>query len=218
MIYGAKLKKELWGKAILTATYLLNLSPTNALSQKKTPYEIWHGKRPNINHLKIFGCTAYVLIKSAKGKLDKKSSKGIFVGYNYNDYKVLDIDKIIVARDVIFDEIDFKNTRFSATVEENVQKYDIRTNDINSKINEESNGNEASNIEENVRNPISELINESKIKKTEQEPRSSTRIKNMPPVSYKEMIDGQNCYLMFNKPSCYTIEDHTFTQPIENSF
>lgn len=68
MIYGAELNKELWGEAILTATYLLNRIPTRAISLKKTPYELWHNKQPNIKHLRIFGCTVYVLIKSARSK------------------------------------------------------------------------------------------------------------------------------------------------------
>lgn len=54
MIYGAKLNEEFWGEAVLTATYLLNMSPTKAISLKKTPYELWHNKRPNIKHLRIF--------------------------------------------------------------------------------------------------------------------------------------------------------------------
>lgn len=203
MIYGAKLNKELWGEAILTATYLLNSSPTKAISLKKTPYELWHNKRPNIKHLKVFGCTAYVLIKSARSKLDRKSSKGIFVGYSYNGYRIFYItrNKIIVARDVVFDEINFKTTRPSITSLEDEELNETEINDIKQSV------------------TSSELINESITMEIEQEPRRSTRIKNMPHVSYRQMIDGQNCYLTFNKPSYYTIEEqcyHTFVQSMEN--
>jgi hypothetical protein len=48
-----------WGKAIRTAVYLLNRSPTKALDSR-TPFEVWHGKKPKVSHLKVFGCVAHV--------------------------------------------------------------------------------------------------------------------------------------------------------------
>ena len=50
---------EFWGEAVATAVYLLNRSPTKALDNM-TPFEVWHGKKPKVSHLKIFGCVAYV--------------------------------------------------------------------------------------------------------------------------------------------------------------
>ncbi|XP_033225974.1 cytochrome P450 4C1-like [Belonocnema kinseyi] len=70
---GAELGKELWGEAILTAAYLLNLSPTKALSVSKTPYELWHNKKARLDHLKVFGSTVYVLNKNKKDGVDKTS-------------------------------------------------------------------------------------------------------------------------------------------------
>nr|GFB62785.1 retrotransposon protein, putative, Ty1-copia subclass [Tanacetum cinerariifolium] len=46
----------------------------------KTPYEIWHGKAPNMSYLKVWGCEAYVKRDSAD-KLHQRSVKCIFVGY-----------------------------------------------------------------------------------------------------------------------------------------
>ena len=40
MISGASLEKYFWGEAVLTATYLINLTPTKALNINKTPYEL----------------------------------------------------------------------------------------------------------------------------------------------------------------------------------
>lgn len=48
-----------WGEAIRTAVYLLNRSPTKALDSR-TPFEVWHGKKPKVSHLKVFGCVAHV--------------------------------------------------------------------------------------------------------------------------------------------------------------
>nr|GFB50403.1 retrotransposon protein, putative, Ty1-copia subclass [Tanacetum cinerariifolium] len=40
----------------------------------KTPYEIWHGKEPNLSYLKVWGCEAYVKRDSAD-KLQQRSVK-----------------------------------------------------------------------------------------------------------------------------------------------
>ena len=49
----------------------------------KTPYKAWVGKRTSLAHLKEFVCDAFVHIpKERRQKLDSKSKKCIFVGYN----------------------------------------------------------------------------------------------------------------------------------------
>jgi len=35
--------------------------PTTAFfDPSKTPYELWHKQKPEVGHLKVWGCTAYV--------------------------------------------------------------------------------------------------------------------------------------------------------------
>ena len=97
-----------WGKAIVTAVYLLNLSPTKAV-MNQTPYEAWQGRKPRVSHLKVFGCIAYALLEN-RSKLDDKSQKCIFIGYctkskAYRLYNPLS-GKVIVSRNVIFNEED----------------------------------------------------------------------------------------------------------------
>ena len=46
----------------------------------QTPYELWHGYRPNIIYLKVFGSKYYILKESRKGKFDVKGDEGIFLG------------------------------------------------------------------------------------------------------------------------------------------
>lgn len=141
MIHGAELNKELWGEAILTAAYLLNLSPTKALRINKTPYEMWHNKKAKLDHLKIFGSTVYVHDKIQKSKFDKRSMKGILVGYAVNGYKILNTEtnKFAIARDVIFDEINFKTSRPLVKIEgielkdSNVESQNNET-DLNSSV------------------------------------------------------------------------------------
>ena len=53
---------------------------------KKTPYELYKGRKPNISHLHVFGCKCFVLNngKDNLGKFDAKSDEGIFLGYSSN--------------------------------------------------------------------------------------------------------------------------------------
>ena len=51
---------------------------------KKTPYDIYKGRKPNICHLRVFGCKCFVLNngKESLGKFDAKFDKAIFLGYS----------------------------------------------------------------------------------------------------------------------------------------
>jgi hypothetical protein len=43
---------------VVTAIDILNRSPTKALDGR-TPYEAWHGRKPAVSHLRVFGCLAF---------------------------------------------------------------------------------------------------------------------------------------------------------------
>jgi len=51
---------------------------------KKTPYELFNGRKPNIGYLKVFGYKCYILNngKENLGKFDEKTDNGIFLGYS----------------------------------------------------------------------------------------------------------------------------------------
>ena len=71
--------------------------------------EMYMGKRPEVSHLKIFGCLVYVHIpKEKRIKLGPSGKKGIFVGYcevseAFRVY-ILRFHHIDISRDVTFDE------------------------------------------------------------------------------------------------------------------
>ncbi|XP_072147915.1 uncharacterized protein [Setaria viridis] len=97
----------LWGEAVVAAVYILNRSPTKALDDK-TPYEAWHGRKLAVSHLRVFGCLAFAKELGHIGKLDNRSTPGVFIGYTegLNAYRILDPETQCVrtARDVVFDE------------------------------------------------------------------------------------------------------------------
>ena len=106
IIAESKLDKRLWMEIADTVVYLKNRSPTSAVAT--TPYELWHGAKPDLSHLRIIGSTAYVHVpKEKRTKLDTHSHKGILVGYGgTNQYKVWDLTRndVVVSRDVVFIE------------------------------------------------------------------------------------------------------------------
>ena len=107
MLVQAQLPKSLWAKTLLTACYLVNLSPSVALDYK-TPFELWHGKPASYDVLRVFGCPTYAHIE--QDKLTLRALKGQFIGYpeGVKGYKLwctdLNPPKCILSRDVIFNE------------------------------------------------------------------------------------------------------------------
>ena len=88
--------------------YVQNRNPHRVL-KNKTPEEVFSGKKPEANHLRIFGCPVYIHIpKEKKTKLDPSGKKGIFVGYSESSkaYRIYfrGYKKIDISRDVTFDE------------------------------------------------------------------------------------------------------------------
>ena len=106
MLSHAKLPKSFWGEALRTAVDVINLSPSYALDGD-IPEKVWTGKDISYNHLRVFGCRAFVHIpKDERAKLDANSKQCIFLGYAHDEYgyRLWDpVDrKVIRSRDVFF--------------------------------------------------------------------------------------------------------------------
>eukprot|EP00158_Paraphelidium_tribonemae_P008981 Partr_v1_DN28740_c2_g1_i6_m62308 putative Retrotransposon protein len=76
--------KQYWYEALRTCVTTRNFSPTSSIPDRKTPYELWHGKKPRVDHLHQFGEIAYVHIPPKKrlSKLDPRAERLTFVGYS----------------------------------------------------------------------------------------------------------------------------------------
>jgi hypothetical protein len=96
-----------WEEAVVTAAYILNRSPTKALNSK-TPYEAWHRRKLAVSHLRVFGCLAFTKELGHVGKLDDRSTPGVFIGYveGSKAYRILDPEtqRVRTTRDVVFNE------------------------------------------------------------------------------------------------------------------
>ncbi len=96
-----------WAEAVAIVMYIMNRTPT---VHGMTPEEKFTGKKPNVSHLKVFGCIAYVHVPDEKrSKLDPKAEKCIFIGYSLEQkgYRCFNPStrKLQVSRDVVFDEM-----------------------------------------------------------------------------------------------------------------
>ncbi|KAL2491690.1 Uncharacterized protein Adt_27318 [Abeliophyllum distichum] len=96
------------------AAYVLNLVPSKSVP--KTPLELWNGRKPNLRHIRIWGCPAHVL-KERTEKLESRSEICLFVGYpkgtrGYYFYSPLD-RKVFVSTNTTFLEDKYFNERQS---------------------------------------------------------------------------------------------------------
>jgi transposase InsO family protein len=111
MLIHARLPKQFWGPAILTATHLHNLCPHPDKSETTPHEQLWKTK-PDVCYLRVFGCDAYGL-SHGQSKLDAKAKKYILIGYanHQKGYMLFDPEtaKTSIHRNVQFHESCFGN-------------------------------------------------------------------------------------------------------------
>jgi hypothetical protein len=106
MIRAQGLDLEFWAEVVNTAVYIKNGCPTKAL-ESKTPQEAWTGRKPDVSHLRVFGCKAFAHIPDEKkSKSKSKSMPCVFLGYceRSKAYRLICVEtkRIIKSRDVVF--------------------------------------------------------------------------------------------------------------------
>ncbi|KAI5116502.1 hypothetical protein M0805_000604 [Coniferiporia weirii] len=108
MLSEVCLPSHFWMDAVAAYVHVRNRSPTSVVKDA-TPFEMWHKKRPDVSHFRVFGCTAYVHIKSDQRKqLQSHTMKCVFIGYpaDFKGWKFWNPDtkRTIVSNSVVFDE------------------------------------------------------------------------------------------------------------------
>ena len=108
MMKAKDMPARFWGEAVTTAVFILNRSPTKALTGK-TPFEAWYGRKPSVSFLWTFGRIGHVRkMKLVLTKLEDRSTPMVLLGYEegtkvywlYNPCG----GKVVVSCDVMFDE------------------------------------------------------------------------------------------------------------------
>jgi len=81
MLYEAQLPSSLWGEALATQIHVWNRLLTSSL-KSMTPYKAWFRQKPNVSHLRVWGCLTYVLIQKDKQRsLEPHKEICVFMGY-----------------------------------------------------------------------------------------------------------------------------------------
>lgn len=108
MLKAMKVPRDFWAEAVRHAVYLLNRLPTKG-NENGTPYESLKGRKPNLEHIRVFGCVAHAKsVKPHQKKLEDRSQPMIYLGveegtkgcrlYNPNN------EKLVISRDTHFEE------------------------------------------------------------------------------------------------------------------
>ena len=82
MLHNKDMARNLWGEAINTTCHTVNRVYFRP-GTKKTPYELWKGRKPNVKYIRIFRSTCFILKdRENVRKFDSRSDEGIFLGYS----------------------------------------------------------------------------------------------------------------------------------------
>ena len=127
MLNENSLPKYSCADAVNTACYVLNKVLIRPIL-KKTPYELFKGKRPVLSHLKVFGCKCFILNndKESLGKFDAKADEAVFLGYAIQShaYRVYNKRSMTIEESmhVVFDET---NPKLQDQVPKNADEEDL---------------------------------------------------------------------------------------------
>ncbi|GKB42895.1 retrovirus-related pol polyprotein from transposon TNT 1-94 [Tanacetum coccineum] len=108
MLNEQSIPQNFWCNAVDTSTYILNRILIRHFL-RKTPYELFKGKKPSLEYFKNFGSKCFILnTKDYLTKFDPKSTEGIFLGYSPNSKAYIILNKktmrIKESLNVKFDE------------------------------------------------------------------------------------------------------------------
>ncbi|GJR93118.1 integrase, catalytic region, zinc finger, CCHC-type containing protein [Tanacetum coccineum] len=82
MLIFSRLPEFLWAEAVSTACFTQNRSIIYT-RHNKTPYELLHGRKPNVEYFHVFGSLCYPTNdRDDLGKMKPKADIGIFIGYS----------------------------------------------------------------------------------------------------------------------------------------
>ncbi|GJT67661.1 retrovirus-related pol polyprotein from transposon TNT 1-94 [Tanacetum coccineum] len=127
MLNEQSIPQKFWCNVVDTSTYILNRILIRPFLGK-TPYELFQGKNPSLEHFKVFGSKCFILnTKDYLTKFDPKSIEGVFLGYSPNNKAYIVINKetmkVEESLNVKFDET--SPPKSSPLVDDDILENDI---------------------------------------------------------------------------------------------
>jgi transposase InsO family protein len=121
MLQESRLPPSFLGQAVASYIHVWNRCSTTSL-RDMTPYELWFGKKPDISHLRVWGCTAYVHIqKDKRTGIGSHMEKCVFVGYpdGYKGWTFYNptTKQTIISERAEFDERYFPGLKHTSTID-----------------------------------------------------------------------------------------------------
>src|SRR5262249_20121049 len=81
MLAESGLPHSFWGHCLASMVHVWNRLPTSPLPNT-TPFQAFYKRKPDVSHLRVWGCTAYVHIQRDKrNSLQPHVEKCVFIGY-----------------------------------------------------------------------------------------------------------------------------------------
>src|SRR5882762_7779315 len=114
MLTESGLPASFWGEALASYVHVWNRLPTSAIPGATTPYELWHGTKPDVSHLRVWGCTAYMHVqRDQRTSLGPHMQKCTFIGYpaGYKGWKCWDM---VSKHTIITERANFNERYFPA--------------------------------------------------------------------------------------------------------
>ena len=140
MLSHATMEKKYWAEAVKASSYLHNRTVTSSLGRKTTPYECWYGRKPDLTHLRVFGCVGYTYVfKGQRRKLDDMAHMLRMVGYSTGTrgYRLLDENtrRISYRRDVVFNKDRFTTGDVTREKQSEKMTVEVQENSHNVEVN-----------------------------------------------------------------------------------
>ncbi|GKB00639.1 retrovirus-related pol polyprotein from transposon TNT 1-94 [Tanacetum coccineum] len=162
MLNEQSIPQKFWCNAVDTSTYILNRILIRPIL-RKTPYEIFRGRKPSLEYFKVFGSKFFILnTKYYLTKFDSKSYKGVFLGYSQNSKTHIVLNKhtmkVEESLNVTFDESP-PPTKLSPLVDDDVGEEEAIKNNTkvvnnNNEEDESIEVDEVVNIKESKNHPL----------------------------------------------------------------
>ena len=67
LLADSGLPASFWGDAVPTVQYIRNRAPSSSLPDGRTPFETFHGRKPDLSHLRVWGCQCFAPELRSKG-------------------------------------------------------------------------------------------------------------------------------------------------------